>query len=75
MNGRVIRCGGKTFEFRLDPIEKELLECGGLMAVYERFGKDLFRELQDKAARGSVLLEKNRIELPDTSDRGKKLEW
>ena len=45
------------------------------MAVYERFGKDLFRELQDKAARGSVLLEKNRIELPDTSDRGKKLEW
>ncbi|KAL1970127.1 hypothetical protein VTN77DRAFT_6532 [Rasamsonia byssochlamydoides] len=68
---QVIRCRGKTFTFRLDPIERQLLECGGLMAVYQRFGKELFRELQDAAEEE----EKKKIHLPVEDSGRKELEW
>lgn len=73
---RVIRCGERSFTFKLDPIEKELLECGGLMAVYQRFGVDLFRQLQETAVRASVAPPtKKKIELPETRNPKETLVW
>jgi len=45
----VIICGGRTFPFRLDPIQQELLSSGGLIKVYNQFGAELFKKLQISA--------------------------
>ncbi|KAI3327942.1 aconitase iron-sulfur domain-containing protein [Xylariaceae sp. AK1471] len=41
----VIRCGGHEFHFELSAIEKQLIQVGGIMKAFERFGKGLFDKL------------------------------
>ena len=51
MTRRLLRVGDKSFPFRLDPIEEQLLGAGGLFNVYEKFGQGLFKYLQQAALR------------------------
>jgi homoaconitate hydratase len=73
VDARAIHCGGARFPFRLDPIEKELLESGGLMKVYERFGRGLFEELQGLAVRGEG--ERKRVEILDAEKEEGRMDW
>ncbi|KIW94363.1 uncharacterized protein Z519_04339 [Cladophialophora bantiana CBS 173.52] len=43
---RQIRCQGRTWDFRLDRIQEQLLAEGGLINTYERYGPSLFSKLQ-----------------------------
>jgi homoaconitate hydratase len=71
VSNHVIRCGGKTFSFRLDPIQQELLSSGGLIKVYKQFGAELFKKLQIAA----MLADKapKKIQLP--SKETGRMEW
>jgi homoaconitate hydratase len=73
VDARAIHCGGARFPFRLDPIEKELLESGGLMKVYERFGRGLFGELQGLAVRGEG--ERKWVEILDAEKEEGRMDW
>ncbi|KAJ9606069.1 hypothetical protein H2200_009030 [Cladophialophora chaetospira] len=46
VKNRQIHCEGKTWDFRLDRIQEQLLAEGGLLSTYERYGPSLFAELQ-----------------------------
>jgi homoaconitate hydratase len=72
VSNHIIRCGGRSFSFRLDPIQQELLSSGGLIKVYNQFGAELFKKLQiaamvaDKAPK--------QVQLP-SQDTAKRMEW
>lgn len=72
LRDREIHCGGKVFPFRLDPIEEKLLSSGGLLQVYDKFGTQLFKKLQEAANLATSVSKK--IQLP-TASTAKVLEW
>lgn len=51
LEGRCVTCGGREFGIVLDGIEMALLREGGLVKVYEKFGRGLFKRLQAVAMR------------------------
>lgn len=63
VSNHLIRCGGRTFSFRLDPIQQQLLASGGLLKVYSQFGAELFKKLQISA----MLADKvpKNVQIPD----------
>ncbi|KAH8812090.1 3-isopropylmalate dehydratase [Xylogone sp. PMI_703] len=67
---REITCGGKVFPFRLDQIEEELLSSGGLLQVYDKFGTQLFKKLQEASSKIS-----KKIPIPSSSSGTKPLDW
>lgn len=49
MEKKILTCEGREFKFKLDPIEQALLQAGGLLNVYRRYGTSLFQQLQSAA--------------------------
>ena len=71
---RIITCEGKDFKFDLDAIEEALLQAGGLLSVYDRYGTSLFRQLQ-QAATGRLSSAKAMSEnVGMLNEMGKKVE-
>jgi len=70
---RIIHCGGKEFPFKLDPIEQKLLSSGGLMKVYDQFGSELFKKLQESTKKSSTISKKVRVPLEKST--AKLVEW
>jgi homoaconitate hydratase len=72
VSNRTIMCGGKTFSFRLDPIQQELLSSGGLIKVYSQFGTELFKKLQIAATLADMIPKKIQLPPPNAS---RNMEW
>ncbi|EXJ53616.1 uncharacterized protein A1O5_13183 [Cladophialophora psammophila CBS 110553] len=73
---RQIWCQGRTWDFRLDRIQEQLLAEGGLINTYERYGPSLFSKLQSldqkasKPSRDAV-----DVAFVEKSSKGTSLEW
>lgn len=69
IKNRKIHCAGRTWDFRLDRIQEQLLAEGGLLSTYERYGPSLFSKLQSLDVKGNGNVQKDSAGEPGT------LEW
>ncbi|OQV02420.1 Aconitase domain-containing protein [Cladophialophora immunda] len=76
VHNRQIHCQGRTWDFRLDRIQEQLLAEGGLISTYERYGPSLFSKLQslDQKA-GKAAQNAADADLVEESSKATSLEW
>ncbi|KIX93949.1 uncharacterized protein Z520_10286 [Fonsecaea multimorphosa CBS 102226] len=76
VKNRQIHCGGRTWDFRLDRIQEQLLAEGGLISTYERYGPSLFSKLQslDQKA-GNASRDAAEAGFVEESSKTTSLEW
>ncbi|KIW71769.1 hypothetical protein PV04_00006 [Phialophora macrospora] len=76
VKNRKIQCEEKTWDFRLDRIQEQLLAEGGLLSTYERYGPRLFSKFQslDQAA-GQQRENPAEGLVTETSGQAKSMEW
>ncbi|KAH0842652.1 3-isopropylmalate dehydratase [Fonsecaea pedrosoi] len=78
VKNRKIHCQGRTWDFRLDRIQEQLLAEGGLISTYERYGPGLFSKLQSldqKTSRRSLQDGPDAGFVEESSAKATSLEW
>lgn len=76
VKNRQIHCEGKTWHFRLDRIQEQLLAEGGLLSTYEKYGPSLFSKLQSLDQQTDELKKKrDNMSVMGVSSPEKSVEW